>query len=144
MAKKSNGDATWLASVPFFEGFSEHDLDRVLELSHQMEAAVGTVLVDQGDPGTLCYLIVEGLASVYVRGEHVATSGPGSMVGEMSLIDHRPRTATVVADTGMVLLRFGIAEFRTLLDEEPKASERIMTELRSRLERAGNDKGADT
>ncbi|HPU40271.1 MAG TPA: cyclic nucleotide-binding domain-containing protein, partial [Microthrixaceae bacterium] len=92
----------------------------------------------------LCYLIVEGQASVYVRGEHVATSGPGSMVGEMSLIDHRPRTATVVADTGMVLLRFGIAEFRTLLDEEPKASERIMTELRSRLERAGNDKGADT
>lgn len=140
MSKKNHGDATWLASVPFFEGFSDHDLNRVLELSHQMEASPGTVLVDQGDPGTHCYLIVDGQASVYVRGEHVATSGPGSMVGEMSLIDHRPRTATVVADSEMVLLRFGIAEFRMLLEEEPKASERVMTELRSRLERSVRDK----
>lgn len=144
MVRKNHGDATWLASVPFFDGFSEHDLDRVVELSHQMEATPGTVLVDQGDAGDHCYLIVDGQASVYVRREHVATSGPGSMVGEMSLIDHRPRTATVVADTDMVLLRFGIAEFRTLLDEAPKASERVMTELRSRLERADQDKGSHT
>ncbi|HMU79472.1 MAG TPA: cyclic nucleotide-binding domain-containing protein [Microthrixaceae bacterium] len=136
MTRKSTDDVAWLSSVPFFEGFSNDDLHRVVDLSQQMEATAGTVLVDQGDPGTQCYVIVEGQASVYVRGEHVASSGPGSMVGEMALIDHRPRTATVVADTPMKLLRFGTREFRTLLDEMPKASERVMTVLRERLERS--------
>lgn len=136
MTRKSTDDVAWLSSVPFFEGFSNDDLRRVVDLSQQMEATAGTVLVDQGDPGTQCYVIVEGQASVYVRGEHVASSGPGSMVGEMALIDHRPRTATVVADTPMKLLRFGTREFRTLLDEMPKASERVMTVLRERLERS--------
>lgn len=136
MTRKSTDDVAWLSSVPFFEGFSDDDLHRVVDLSQQMEATAGTVLVDQGDPGTQCYVIVEGQASVYVRGEHVASSGPGSMVGEMALIDHRPRTATVVADTPMKLLRFGTREFRTLLDEMPKASERVMTVLRERLERS--------
>lgn len=136
MTRKSTDDVAWLSSVPFFEGFSNDDLHRVVDLSQQMEATSGTVLVDQGDPGTQCYVIVEGQASVYVRGEHVASSGPGSMVGEMALIDHRPRTATVVADTRMKLLRFGTREFRTLLDEMPKASERVMTVLRERLERS--------
>lgn len=136
MTRKSSADVTWLSSVPFFEGFSDDELHRVVDLSQQMEATAGTVLVDQGDPGTHCYLIVDGQAGVYVRGEHVASSGPGSMVGEMALIDHRPRTATVVADTPMKLLRFGTHEFRTLLEEMPKASERVMTVLRERLERS--------
>ena len=133
--RKPAESVAWLSGIPFFEGFSDDELHRVLDLSDQIEAAAGTVLVDQGDPGTDCYVVVEGTASVYVRGEHVATSGPGSMVGEMALIDHRPRTATVVADTDMKLLRFRTRAFRTLLDEMPKASERVMTTLRSRLER---------
>jgi CRP-like cAMP-binding protein len=140
MARKTNEDVAWLSSVPFFEGFSDDELHRVLALSDQVEAPAGTVLVDQGDPGTDCFVIVEGQASVYVRGEHVATSGPGSMVGEMALIDHRPRTATVVADTDVKLLRFRTKAFKTLLDEMPKASERVMTTLRARLERAEADR----
>jgi len=135
MAHKSDQDVTWLSSVPFFESFSGDDLRRVVELSNRVDAAAGAVLMDQGDPGTDCFVIVDGEASVYVRGEHIASLGPGSMVGEMALIDHRPRTATVVADTDMSLLRFRTSAFRTLLDEMPKASERVMTALRARLER---------
>ncbi|HLU42958.1 MAG TPA: cyclic nucleotide-binding domain-containing protein [Microthrixaceae bacterium] len=119
--------------MPFFEGFSEEDLRRVVELSDETSAAAGTVLVDQGDPGTHCYVVLEGTASVYVRGEHVASVSPGSMIGEMALVDHRPRTATVVADTDLKLLRFDSRHFRQLLDEMPKASERVMTLLRARL-----------
>lgn len=139
MSHNTAADVEWLSSVPFFDGFSDSELHRVVELSDQMEARSGTVLVDQGDPGTLCYVIVEGEASVYVRGEHVASVGPGAMVGEMALIDHRPRTATVLADTDLKLLRFRTQAFRTLLDEMPKASERVMTTLRARLERARSD-----
>ncbi len=126
-----------LSDVPFFEGFDDDDLRRVVELSDEVQLPAGSVVVDQGDPGTDCFVIVDGTASVYVRGDHVASSGPGSMVGEMALVDHRPRTATVVADTDLDMLRFDSTAFRKLLDEMPKASERIMTVLRARLDRLG-------
>jgi CRP-like cAMP-binding protein len=122
-----------LSGVPFFDGFSAEDLHRVVELSDEIEFSAGTVVMDQGDPGTQCFVIVEGLASVYVSGEHVASLDAGSMVGEMALVDHRPRTATVVADTDLDLLRFDSVAFAKLLEEMPKASERVMTILRARL-----------
>ena len=55
------------------------------------------------------------------------------MVGEMALVDHRPRRASVIADTDMRLLRFDARHFRQLLDEMPKASERVMRLLTERL-----------
>ena len=128
--------AALLSDVEFFEGFSDEDLRRVVELGDEVEVPAGAVVVDQGDPGASCFVIVSGTASVYVRGEYVASSGPGSMVGEIALVDRRPRTATVVADTDLDLIRFDSAAFRTLLDEMPKASERVMTVLRARLARS--------
>lgn len=128
--------AALLSDVEFFEGFSDDDLRRVVELGDEVEVPAGAVVVDQGDPGTNCFVIVSGTASVYVRGEYVASSGPGSMVGEIALVDRRPRTATVVADTDLDLIRFDSTAFRTLLDEMPKASERVMTVLRARLARS--------
>jgi CRP/FNR family cyclic AMP-dependent transcriptional regulator len=125
--------AALLSEVPFFEGFTDDDLRRVVELSDEVRATEGTVLVDQGDPGAHCYVVVEGTANVYVRGEYVASVDAGSTIGEMALVDHRPRSATVVAATDMRLLRFEAKAFRKLLDEMPKASERVLTLLNARL-----------
>jgi CRP-like cAMP-binding protein len=57
------------------------------------------------------------------------------MVGEMALHDLHPRTATVVANSEMSLLRFDIRAFRALLEEMPRASERIQAVLAQRLGR---------
>lgn len=121
--------------MALFADFSGDELNRVLELSEKTVFPVGAVIVDQGDPGTDCFIIVSGAASVYVRGEYIATSTSGSIIGEMALIDHRPRTATVVADSEVSTLRFDSEAFRTLLEEMPKASERIFAMLRERLDR---------
>ncbi len=136
LRRKPAERAALLSNVEFFQGFSDEELRRVVELGDELDVPAGAVLVDQGDPGTECFVILSGVANVYVRGEYVASSGPGSMVGEIALIDHRPRTATVVADSDLELLQFDSVAFRTLLDEMPKASERVMTQLRARLERA--------
>lgn len=124
-----------LSGMSLFADFSPEELDRVVELSEQQRFPTGSVIVDQGDPGTECFVIVSGTASVYVRGEYIATSTDGSIIGEMALIDHRPRTATVVADSDVLALRFDSNAFRTLLEEMPKASERIFATLRERLDR---------
>jgi CRP-like cAMP-binding protein len=121
-----------LRGVSFFEGFSEEDLDRVAELADDVEAEAGAVLVEQGRVGQECFVILDGRASVYVGDDKVDSLGPGSMVGEMALIDHLPRVATVVADEPMTLVAFDTRRFRTLLDEIPKAGERVLQVLAER------------
>ncbi len=133
--KKDGDRADWLSQVAFFEGFTPEQLERVAALGSEVEAEAGAMLMDQGDAGVDCYVVVDGTATVFVAGEPIAGLAPGTMVGEMALVDHRPRTASVIADSDMKLLRFDAKHFRRLLDEMPKASERVMTLLRDRLER---------
>ncbi len=135
MSHRAANDPSVLDGVPFFEDVDTDERRRILELSSSREIATGELLLDQGDTAVECFLVLEGALGVYVRGEYVASVGAGSMVGEMALVDHRPRTASVVAEAPTRLLAFRTREFRTLLDEMPRASERILSELQARLDR---------
>lgn len=124
-----------IREMPLFANLSDEQVDRITEISTEVAFSPGEVIVDQGDPGTACYVIVSGTASVYVRGEYVTTSGRGSMIGEIALVDHRPRTATVLADSDLKTLQFNSDAFRVVLEEMPQASEQILRSLRARLDR---------
>lgn len=130
---KAENGAEHLRGLAFFEGFTDADLDRIAELAESVEAESGAVLMEQGRVGQECYVIESGQAGVFVAEEHVVTLGPGSMVGEMALVDHRPRTATVITETPVRLLAFDTKAFRRLLGEMPKAEERIHALLADRL-----------
>jgi CRP-like cAMP-binding protein len=131
--EQGDGTVAHLRKVAFFEGFNDNELHRVAELAEEVDAEAGAELTDQGRPGQTAYVIVEGTAAVEVGGDVINTVGPGELVGEMSLIDHRPRTATVRATTPMRLLAFDATRFRRLLDEMPKAQVRVMELLVERL-----------
>jgi CRP/FNR family transcriptional regulator, cyclic AMP receptor protein len=134
MARSHPSDAAFrLKEVAFFEGFTDDELRRVAELADEIDAEVGAELTDQGRPGQEAYVILEGKAGVHINGELKAEVGPGEIVGEMALIDHHPRIATVRAITPLKLLSFDSAKFRRLLDEMPKAQVRIMEKLVERL-----------
>lgn len=130
---KDTTSTDWLAGVPFFEGFSAAELKTVAALGQETEAATGEILTDQGDVGQTCWVVVDGQASVYVGEDHIATVTTGTMIGEMSLLDRRPRSATVVADSAMKLLAFDVAGFNKMLDESPKARERVTSMLTARV-----------
>ncbi|MGH1505357.1 MAG: Crp/Fnr family transcriptional regulator [Acidimicrobiales bacterium] len=125
-------DTTWLAKVGFFEGFSDDQLAAAAELGERVEAEAGAELTDQGRYGDVAFVVVEGRANVLMNGDYVATVGSGSMVGEMSILERRPRNATVVAETDMVLVAFSTEAFRSLLDESPAAKERVLALLDAR------------
>lgn len=134
--KKKNDDAAGrLASIELFEGLSADELNRVGELVDQVDAEEGAILTEQGKPGQKCYVIIEGTAAVVVGGERLTTLGPGELVGEMALIDNRPRSATVRATTPMKLLSLDVKSFRTLLDELPSANRAVMAKLTDRIRR---------
>jgi hypothetical protein len=61
--------------------------------------ADGEVLAAQGDPGDSLYLVLDGVLAVAVDGNHVGDVGPGAVLGEHSVLDGSPRTATLTATT---------------------------------------------
>lgn len=132
--KKDSGSADYLAGIGFFAGSAPEELERVASLGREVEFEAGAALTDQGRVGQECYVLVDGHCSVYVGNEWVASLGPGSMVGEMALIDHRPRRATVVTTEPTKALVFDTKAFRTLLDEHPALSDRVRRLLVTRLE----------
>jgi CRP/FNR family cyclic AMP-dependent transcriptional regulator len=93
----------------------------------------GKVLCQEGDIGREFYLIVAGTASVKRNNRRVATSGPGDYFGELSLLDQRPRSATVTSETDMDLLILGHRQFDGILDTVPSLSRKLLATMATRL-----------
>lgn len=121
-----------LRRIELFAKTSDDDLARLARLGEPVDAEAGAVLIDQGDVGMECFLVLEGTAGITTGGEQIAAIGPGSVVGEMALVGHRPRNASVRATTPMRLLSFDIAAFRKLLDDMPAARDHILGLLSAR------------
>jgi Cyclic nucleotide-binding domain len=70
-----------------------------------VEVAAGELLVEQGEPGTDLYLLLDGIIAVEVDGRVVAEVGPGAVVGERALLEQGVRTSTLRAVTDCRLAR---------------------------------------
>ena len=130
-----------LQRLPIFANVHERDVLRVAEIGEPCDAETGAVLMDQGDVGTECFFVIDGSAAVYSGGQHIAAITAGSIVGEMALVGHKPRNASVVAETPMQLLAFNIAQFKKLLDEMPGTRDVVLKVLEARAEENRNRQG---
>jgi CRP/FNR family cyclic AMP-dependent transcriptional regulator len=113
------------------------------------ELKAGEVLFAAGDAGDGCYLLDRGLLKVTVTsswGEErtIAILGPGAVVGELSMIDRRPRSASVVA-LNDCLLRFTSREaFAKCMAIHPEAYQALVAILAFRLRQADEVVAATT
>jgi hypothetical protein len=93
--------------------------------------AAGEDVISEGDVGDLFYLIVEGELDAYEGPVHRRTMGPGDGFGEIALLRGVPRTATVRANEGVVLLALEREQFLeavTGLSHSERAAETIATQ----------------
>ena len=130
-----------LASVPLFQGLPKRALRRIGATCLVRDFPAGATLVRQGEDGIGLYIVIAGSARVTQRSEHgdeqlIAVLGPGSVFGEMSLLDELPRTATVTALEAIHVLLLTILDFRALLLEAPAISIKLLSVLSQRLRRA--------
>jgi len=93
----------------------------------------GTLLVEEGTPGLLFFIVVAGTASVRRGGRTVVTLGPGEQFGELSLLDREPRSASVVCDTDMELLVLRQGPFQRVLRSSPSITRKLLRALAGRL-----------
>jgi CRP/FNR family transcriptional regulator, cyclic AMP receptor protein len=122
-----------LSSVPLFAACSRKELEKIARASDEVAVPAGKVLVEQGQVGRECFVIIEGTATVKRNGRKVATLGPGAYFGELSLLDKGPRTATVEADTPLTVLVLGPREFTGVLDDIPGLSHKLLASLAQRI-----------
>ena len=123
-----------LAQIPLFSACSKRDLQKIARASNEINIDAGRILVEQGDAGREMFVVVEGEAAVKRNNRKVVTSlGPGDAIGELALLDHGPRTATVEAATPMTVLVLSAREFSGVLDEVPSLAHKLMAALAARV-----------
>ena len=108
----------FLRSLTLFEGIPDKVLSRVDQLVTELPVSAGAVLTRQGNRSVEAFIIGEGTAEVRIDDEVVGSATVGELVGELGLIEHKERSATVVATTPMRLLVLNPREFNSLMHEE--------------------------
>ncbi|MCU1448134.1 MAG: cyclic nucleotide-binding protein [Acidimicrobiales bacterium] len=134
-AIRSDPKAAVLRSVLGLRGASERDVLVLASLFDEASLDEGEILIREGEPGREVFLILEGQVAVSLRHDTIATIGPGQFVGEMSLFQRAPRSATVMALTPIRTLVAGTRSFATLLND-PVMLRRLATTLAQRLRAA--------
>ena len=99
-----------------------------------MSLAGGEFVFKAGDAGETMYIITEGEIDILDgSGTALETAGPGSIFGELALIDDEPRSATVVAKTDCRLVAVDRRRFQYMVQETPFFGLAVMKVLADRL-----------
>ena len=114
-----------LEHMPLFRGLGHRQLAQVGSSVTRLQIPVGRALTRQGAIGHDVVVVVDGEVEVTRDGQTIAVLGPGAHVGEVAIVENRPRNATVIARTPLVVDVIGEREFRALLATCPEVSERI-------------------
>lgn len=123
----------FLKSIDFFRSIPSELLVRVASLAAEQRFDAGTDLMCEGDAGDCVYLVVEGKVAVRHQREELVQLGPRESVGEMSLLDSEPRSASVVALEDTLTLRVDQGPFFSLLAERPELARGLIAVLSRRL-----------
>jgi len=125
-----------LGKIPLFGRLTQRQLNAVAKHVDEVQLRKGAVLAKQGAQGLEAIIIVDGRARVEGDGRTIAELGPGDVVGEMSVIDGKPRSATVIAETPMNLLVLHRRDFMSVLETVPGFQRKLLVTLCERVRQA--------
>ncbi len=121
-----------------FHNFSDEDVARVLALGREETRSKGDVLVTQGTHDGKVFVVLEGMVQVQVEVGGTRQSllylGPGQLIGEITLVDSGPHSATVeVVQTPTRLLAFDRDELLNLCEEDARLGYLLMRNVAADL-----------
>ncbi len=124
-------------------------LSRLMKAGKPMRLLRGEELFRKGDPGNSCYWVMKGTLKVSVcsevGGERIlGLLGPGSVVGELAILDNLPRSATVTAVGDSDLTELKRAALMTYLRQHSDVYPDLIAILVGRLRKADEELAADS
>jgi len=134
----AEGQIDCLQAVPLFRGLSPEALAPVCDTLRSFTLKQGEFLFRKGDSGNSMFIVESGKLRVYTLGEserHVLLDllGPGDVLGELYLLDGRPRTAYAQAETDCVLWALDRAPFLAHVQSHPETAIQLLGNLSARL-----------
>jgi CRP-like cAMP-binding protein len=130
----SDGAELPLREVGVLRNFSELEIAIIAPRLIREEKAEGSVVFEEGDPGLNLLMITKGRASAFLRlptGGRIrlASFGPGTMFGELALLDEGLRSATVIAEDGLICYSLSKDDFGALANESPAVAIKLLVGL---------------
>lgn len=127
-----------LRGSPLFHGLAKSELAQVAKETEDVELGPGKVLCEEGETAREFFVILEGEVEVTKAAKRLATLGPGDFFGEIALVGHSTRTATVTATTPVRFFVLTSSALSTLLDHNPGVERKVLRALAKRVV-AGDD-----
>jgi CRP-like cAMP-binding protein len=122
-----------LGAIPLFDGVSKRHLRRLARDADVVEFRPGRSIVEEGQAGEAMFVVLTGTARVLRAGRKLGVLIPGDFFGELSALDAGPRTASVVPDTPVEVLRLFRHTLHQLVEEEPVLAMGLLEGLARRL-----------
>jgi CRP-like cAMP-binding protein len=101
--------------------------------TNTLQLAPGDFLFQEGEKGDKMFVLLEGEVDIFLGDFVFETAGPGSLLGEMALIDDSPRTANAVAKSPSRLAQIDCRRFHFLVQQTPHFATHVMKILANRL-----------
>ncbi len=127
-------------SITLFSQLSDEALASVTAALTQRRLAAGEILFNQGDPGDELIVVRQGKIAIFVPtagapagGQAIRHFQPGEMLGEMALIDRKPRSVSARAEEPSEILALSGEAFRRMLTENPETALSVMAGLSERI-----------
>jgi CRP-like cAMP-binding protein len=128
-------DGSRLKEIPLFARLSPRQRNQVARHVREVEIDRGDHVVDEGERSYEFFVIEAGTAAVVSGGKHVTDLGPGDFLGEIGLVKHGERTASVIATAPIKALAIGGEDFREIKRSMPQVAREIDAAIVERLER---------
>lgn len=123
-----------IAETQLFADFDWKDIEALAGYVQCYQVAAGTVVFNEGDPGNYTCLLVKGEVEI-LKNDHEGTLrrivlvNRGKTIGEMSIVDGEPRSATCVASQDSVLLLLTKENYLRIIKERPVLAVHILSKL---------------
>ena len=131
MANEPNPER--LGKLDRLQDLSNEELKKVIAKGRHVHQPANWSLIAENTPGDKAYLICDGEVAVRKGKEEVARLGPGDVIGEMAIVAHKLRSASVVSVTPVEVIHFTKEALQELLDEVPAFGDALRETTTDRL-----------
>ena len=130
--------AEQLKETPLFKGVPLADLEALVQLMQRQAFSAGSVLFEEGAAGDSMYIILSGNVRIFTRDKQnneitLSRFGPGRVFGDFSLLDERPRSASVAAIDAVDALILHRDTFQTFMPKHPMVGLAMVRNLADRV-----------
>ena len=125
-----------LADVDIFTGLSRRQIKKLVEAGSEVRSDAGKAIAAEGLGALAFHVILEGTAEVTRAGTSLRELGPGDYFGEISMIDGKPRSATVTATSELTTFVIPHAHFEDLVKRDADLASSLLVTLCGRLREA--------